>query len=373
MYKIWLSKPHMSGYENAYVVDALTNNWVSPYGNNITEFENALIEYYGTDGIALTTTGTAAIHLSLILKGISVNDEVIVPTLNFAGCVNPILYQKAKPIFIDSDAENWNINVDLVREIVKEKKAKNSKLKAIIGVDLFGIPCYIDKLREIADEYGLYLIQDAADAIGTKYKGKLAGTTGDLGIVSFNGNKIITTSGGGALICKTREEADKARYYSNQARNNTLNYEHAEVGYNYMMSNILAGIGLGQMSVLSDRLGSRKKIYDRYRTELECSELQFHTDTADQQPNNWLSTLIVNTGESSNATRTKLTSALSESGIESRPFWKPMHLQQAYSSFEYYGSKVAENLFNIGLCLPSSSSLTVDEQTEVIQIIKHSL
>jgi dTDP-4-amino-4,6-dideoxygalactose transaminase len=368
-YQVWLSPPNLNGDELNYIKKALDSNWISPYGENILDFESALETYFSTPDVALTNSGTAAIHLALILAEVKEGDEVIVPSLNFAGCVNPILYQKAKPVFIDSEYENFNINPQIVAEVVQKKVRMGRKPAAIIGVDLFGFPCKFEELLAIANEYDIPFIEDAADAIGATYKNKPAGSFGMMGIMSFNGNKIITTSGGGALISDNDELTQKAKYLSNQARSNAPFYNHEEVGYNYMLSNVLAGIGMAQISTVEERVTHRRQIREWYQEGLkEFDFLYFPEDLPDTKSNAWLS--VVNIRKNAPDLRNEIFQLLDSKCIESRPVWKPMHRQTAYSGFEFHGNDTATQLFQEGLCLPSGTNMTESQVGQIIDIIK---
>lgn len=372
--RIWLSAPHMSGQEIKYIQEAITTNWVSPFGENIEAFEKKLARYLGVPHLLLTNTGTAAIHLALLSCGIGMGDEVIVPTLNFAGCVNPVLYQKAVPIFVDSEPLSWNIDPELTRQTVKERLKAGKPLKAIIAVDLFGIPARADELKAIADEYELYFIQDSADAIGSFYNGSHVGTLGDCGILSFNGNKTITTSAGGAIISHNGRLIEYCRYLSNQARSSSPYYLHEQTGYNYLMSNVLAGIGVAQMQVLPERVQARQNIYAEYKALLEGHpQISFHHDMEGAQSNRWLSTVLIEDAFAGQDARGLVYEKLNETGIESRPVWLPMHLQPAFKDFPIYGGGVAELLFDNGLCLPSSSTLSRDDVNEISNVIQKAL
>ena len=365
--KIWLSPPHLTGRELEYIKDAFDKNWVSPYGDNIDSFESKLESYFGVPDVALVNSGTAAIHLSLIVSGIGQGDEVIVPTLNFAGCINPILYQGAIPLFIDSEKDTWNIDPIITEEVILAKIKAGKKPKAIIAVHLFGTPCKINEIMVLGNKYDIPVIEDAADAIGSTFEGKKTGTLGKLGIISFNGNKTITTSGGGALISSDPKLISLAKHLSNQARTLKPYYVHDAVGYNYMMSNILAGIGTAQMDILDDRVKKRREVYSIYKNELSnISSLEFPEEIAGSHANRWLSSIIIKRLASRNA----LYDHLASENIESRPVWNPMHLQPAYKDYPYYGNNIAKELFDTGLCLPSGSAMTDSQLGRVIESIK---
>ena len=370
-YKIWLSPPHLNGNEILHIQEAIAQNWISPYGENIDTFERMLEEYFGVPDVALVNSGTAAIHLALDIIGIGPGDEVIVPTLNFAGCVNPIYYRGATPIFIDSERDTWNMDPELAELAIVDKISQGRKPKAIIAVDLFGIPCQLSSFEALSNKYQIPLIEDAADALGSMYKNKPLGCYGSMGIISFNGNKIITTSGGGALISNNPAYIEKAKHLSNQARTSgTPFYVHDTVGYNYMMSNILAGIGRGQFSSLADRIARRRQINQRYIDGLaDIAAISFPLDNEYSFSNRWLSVMQIAQNERFNVSRDMLYEYLKSEGIESRPVWTPMHMQPAYAGAAYYGASVAEELFRNGICLPSGTSMTDAQQDWVINII----
>jgi dTDP-4-amino-4,6-dideoxygalactose transaminase len=368
-YKIWLSPPHLSGQEINYIREAIDQNWISPYGENVDEFEKQLEKYFGAH-IALVNSGTSAIHLSLVLSNVGPGDEVIVPSLNFAGCVNPIIYQQATPLFVDSENETFNMDPSLVEELIENRIKAGKKPKAIIAVDIFGIPCKMNDIVAIANKYDIQLIEDAADAIGSTVNGKPSGSFGKMGIMSFNGNKVITTSGGGALISQDKDLIDRAKYLSNQAREIKPYYVHREVGYNYMMSNILAGIGRGQLNALEDRITRRREIYNIYKQELRNIDcLEFIDDLKENHSNRWLSVVLIHPN-SKQITRDDIYYQLERNEIESRPVWNPMHLQPAFSKYPYFGGCNAETIFKNGLCLPSGSIMTDSELQFVIDKIK---
>ncbi|MDQ1161024.1 dTDP-4-amino-4,6-dideoxygalactose transaminase [Chryseobacterium sp. SORGH_AS 447] len=371
-HKIWLSPPHLSGKEIEFVKDAFDQNWVTSLGENISEFENGLQEFLKDDvNVCVLNSATSAIHLALIILGISLNDEVITSTFSFVASANPIAYCGATPIFIDSEKETWNMCPVALKEAIEERISNGKKPKAIIVVHLYGMPAKMDKILKIAEEYNIPVIEDAAEALGSKYKGKACGTFGRFGILSFNGNKIITTSGGGALVCHNQEDKDKTVFLSTQARDNAPHYQHSHIGYNYRMSNIVAGIGRGQMEVLNDRVEARRKMHDFYVElfkDIEGVEV-FSEPSEDYFSNHWLSTIIINP-EINGKTREDLRLAFLEENIESRPLWKPMHLQPVFSDALYYGTNVAEELFDNGLCLPSGSNLSDEDRLRIQIVIK---
>ncbi|MNS69088.1 putative pyridoxal phosphate-dependent aminotransferase EpsN [compost metagenome] len=367
--KIWLSSPHMGGNELKYIHEAFDHNWVAPLGPNVNGFEEDLEKFLNSDvQVAALSAGTAALHLALIECGVNYGDEVICQSMTFSASANPIAYQGAIPVFVDSEADTWNMCPVALKEAIRDRFANGKKPKAIIVVHLYGMPAKMDEILAVAKEFDIPVIEDAAEGLGSTYKGKACGTFGRFGVLSFNGNKIITTSGGGALVCHTKEDKDKAVFLSTQARDNAPHYQHSHIGYNYRMSNICAGIGRGQMEVLGDRIEARRgvtKFYsdlfagiDGVRVLTEPSE--------DFYSNHWLAAITIDealTGIS----REDLRLALLEDNIESRPLWKPMHLQPVFENSPYYGSNVAEKLFDTGLCLPSGSNLT-DAEKERIRI-----
>ena len=365
--KIWLSSPHMGGNELKYIHEAFDANWVAPLGPNVDAFEKDLENFLGENvNVAALSSGTAALHLALIILGVKQDYEVLCQSFTFSASANPITYVGAKPVFIDSEPETWNMCPETLEKAIKDRIAKGRKPKAIIVVHLYGMPAKMDEILEISNKYEIPLVEDAAEALGSAYKGQKCGTFGDLGILSFNGNKIITTSGGGALVCKTQEQKDKAVFLSTQARDNAPHYQHSEIGYNYRMSNISAGIGRGQMEVLQQRVEARRKNHEFY-TELfrNVDGVTVFTEPgADFYSNHWLSAVIIRP-EIAGFTREDLRLKFLEDHIESRPLWKPMHLQPVFADAPYYGKKVAETLFENGLCLPSGSNLTDVERTRI--------
>ena len=369
--KIWLSSPHMGGNEQKYVQEAFDTNWIAPLGPNVNGFEKDLEEYLGNDSkVACLSSGTAALHLALVLAGVKLNDEVLCQSMTFSASANPITYQGAKPVFVDSELNTWNMCPIHLENAIKQGISKGNKPKAIIIVHLYGMPAKMDEISAIAKKYEIVLIEDAAEALGSTYKGQKCGTFGDYGVLSFNGNKIITTSGGGALVCKTEESKQKAIFLATQARDNAPHYQHSEIGFNYRMSNVLAGIGRGQMEVLDKHIGLRREMNQFYREifkNIEGIEV-FVEPSTDYFSNHWLSCITVNeqkTGFSSEYIRLKLL----EDNIESRPLWKPMHLQPVFKSSMYFGNLVSEKLFNNGLCLPSGSNLTSKEREQIKESI----
>jgi len=365
--KIWLSSPHMSGNEMKYINDAFETNWIAPLGPNVTSFENELAEYVNIKHVAALTSGTAAIHLALIILGVKAGDDVLVSTFTFSATVNPIVYLGANPILIDSCEDSWNMSPELLEKAILERIAAGKKPKVIIVVHLYGMPAKIVELMSIAKKYNIPVIEDAAEALGSKYKGKACGTFGDIGILSFNGNKIITTSGGGALLSNNEEFVLKARFLATQARDNAPHYQHSEIGYNYRMSNVLAGIGRGQLEVIEERVAKRRSNFDFYLHSLKQFEgISFLEENSDCLSNRWLTTIIVDPNKSNGISSKDIKLALDKENIETRPLWKPMHLQPIFKSCTVFENGVSEKLFKLGLCLPSGSNLTEEELKRVI-------
>ncbi|MEJ8591095.1 DegT/DnrJ/EryC1/StrS family aminotransferase [Riemerella anatipestifer] len=369
--KLSLSSPHMSGAELLYVEKAFQENYVSTLGKNIELFEDKLRVRFGENifPVALNT-GTAALHLALIILGVKMGDEVICQSMTFSASANPIAYQGAIPVFIDSEKETWNMCPLALEEAIKDRIAKGKKPKAIIVVHLYGMPAKMDELMAVASKYEIPIIEDAAEALGSSYKGQKCGTFGEMSILSFNGNKIITTSGGGALVCKTSEQKDKAVFLSTQARDNAPHYQHSEIGYNYRMSNICAGIGCGQMEVLDERISQRRanhRFYIDLFKNMEGVEV-FAEPSEDYFSNHWLSAVVIE-AQKAGFSREDLRLKFLEDNIESRPLWKPMHLQPVFADTPYYGGQVAEQLFENGLCLPSGSNLTDADRQRISEVV----
>ena len=371
--KIWLSSPHMSGHEQKYIQEAFEENWVAPLGPNVNEFENELAKYLNVSHVAALSSGTAALHLALILLNVKKDDEVLVSTFTFSASVNPIIYQNAKPIFIDSEKDTWNMDPDLLEVAIKDRIKSGKKPKAIILVHLYGMPAKIDEIFDLAEKYEIPVIEDAAEALGSKYKNMKVGTRGQFGIFSFNGNKIITTSGGGALVSNNKEYIEKARFLATQARDNAPHYQHSEVGYNYRMSNILAGIGRGQLEVLNQRVESRRENYRFYKNLFKSYQEVTFLDETDSSffSNYWLTTIKIAEEHTKIISAEKIRLALENENIESRPLWKPMHLQPIFNKYPKYINGISEELFNTGLCLPSGSNLTVDDKKRISSVIKN--
>jgi dTDP-4-amino-4,6-dideoxygalactose transaminase len=367
--KIWLSPPHMGGEEIKFVQDAFETNWISPVGPHITAFESELSAYLGIAGCAALSSGTAAIHLALIILGVQRDDEVICSTFTFAGSCNPVVYLGAKPVFVDSEAITWNMDPDLLEEAIRDRISKTGrKPKAIILVHLYGMPARLDEILSIATRYEIPVIEDAAEALGSEYKGKKLGTFGDIGILSFNGNKIITTSGGGALISDNLDYVKRARFLATQAREPAVHYEHKEIGFNYRLSNVCAAIGRGQLRVLDDRVKKRRANYEFYKQQLG-EYFAFNDEPPGSFSNRWLTTSVVKNPKGL-ATAEIIQQRLSEENIECRPLWKPMHLQPVYKDAVKYSKGSAENLFNSGICLPSGSDLTNNDLLRICNVLK---
>lgn len=362
--KIWLSSPHMGGSEQKFVQEAFDTNWVAPLGPNVTGFEQDLERYLDSGVfVGALSSGTAALHLGLILLGVQRDDEVICQSMTFSASANPILYQGAIPVFVDSEKDTWNMCPIALEEAIQDRISKGKKPKAIIAVHLYGMPFKAKEIREVADKYQIPILEDAAEALGSTYKNQKCGTFGDIAILSFNGNKIITTSGGGAIVTHTQELKDKAVFYSTQARDNAPHYEHSHIGYNYRMSNICAGIGRGQMEVLDKHIANRRKMHDFYAEYFKNIDdvTVFSEPNADFYSNHWLSCIVLDSYQE----REKLRLALEKENIESRPLWKAMHLQPIFEKYPYYGKNKAQNLFEKGLCLPSGSNLTDTDRERI--------
>lgn len=369
--KIWLSSPHMGEQEFEYVKEAFDSNWIAPLGPNVDGFEADLSAFTGAAHAAALSSGTAALHLALILLGVEYGDEVICQSMTFSASANPIVYQGATPVFVDSEPDTWNMDPLLMEEAIKDRLAKGKKPKAIIPVHLYGMPAKMDEILQIAAEYEIPVIEDAAEALGSVYNGKACGTLGRLGILSFNGNKIITTSGGGALIGEDEASIKKARFLATQARDPAPHYQHSHIGFNYRMSNVCAGIGRGQMQVLHCRISQRRANYIRYAKQLSALPgLQFTIEPEGSFSNRWLTTILVDPALSGGISRETIRLALENANIESRPLWKPMHLQPVFASAPAYVNNVAEGLFEQGLCLPSGSNLAPEQLDHITGLIK---
>lgn len=366
--KIWLSSPHMGGTEQKYVQEAFDTNWVAPLGPNVNNFEIDLENYLNQNVfVGALSSGTAALHLGLILLDVKPGDEVICQSMTFSASANPIAYLGATPVFIDSEIETWNMCPIALEKAIKDRISKDKKPKAIIPVHLYGMPAKMDEIRRIANQYEIPILEDSAEALGSSYKNQKCGTFGDIAVLSFNGNKIITTSGGGAMVTHTKALKDKAVFLSTQARDNAPHYQHSEIGYNYRMSNICAGIGRGQMEVLDKHVNFRRANHQFYKELFsKINEVEILTEpTSDFYSNHWLSAILLQSYEQREALRLVFESE----NIETRPLWKPMHLQPVFQNAPYYGEKVSESLFEKGLCLPSGSNLTDSDRARISNVI----
>jgi dTDP-4-amino-4,6-dideoxygalactose transaminase len=369
--KIWLSSPHMGGDELKYIHEAFDTNWVAPVGPHLEAFEKELYTYVGTGYCAALSSGTAAIHLALIVLGVQRDDEVLCSSFTFSGTCNPILYQGAKPVFIDSETVTWNMDPDLLEEAIKDRiKKTGKKPKAAIVVHLYGMPAQMDRIMKVCRAYEIPVIEDAAEALGSSLHHKKLGTFGDLSVLSFNGNKIITTSGGGALLSDNKHWIEKAKFLATQARDPAPHYQHSEIGYNYRLSNICAGIGRGQMNVLDERVNQRRKVFEFYKASLTQQKgISFLEEPTGYFSNRWLTTILVDPKGNDGITRENIRLMLEQENIESRPLWKPMHLQPVFKDCISYQSGVSEKLFVSGLCLPSGSNLAQEDLTRVCRLI----
>ncbi len=357
----------MGGEEQKFVKEAFDSNWVAPLGPNVDEFENEMSRYLNIKSAAALSSGTAAIHLALIMNGIKAGDDVICQSFTFSGSANPIAYQQARAVFIDSEEESWNMDPVLLEKAIKDRKKQTGKYPgAVIAVHLYGQSAKIDEIKAVCEKYKIPLIEDAAEALGASFGNRKLGTFGDIGILSFNGNKILTTSGGGMLVSDNDEFVRKARFLSTQARDNAPHYEHTQIGYNYRMSNVLAGIGRGQLKVLDKRVERKREIFDRYKKGLgRLKGISFQPELKGSYGNRWLTAAVLEPGA-----REEVRLELLKYNIESRPLWKPMHLQPVFKDCVRYVSGVSERLFKDGLCLPSDTKMTNGEQDEIIGIIK---
>lgn len=362
--KIYLSSPHMSdeGYEMKYIQEAFDTNWIAPLGKNVDEFENELSAKIGVKSAAALSSGTAAIHMALKATGVGKGDIVFCPSLTFAATANPIIYQDAIPVFIDSDIETWNMSPAAL-----EKAFEKYNPKAVIVVHLYGLSADMDKICEICHRHNVVLIEDAAESLGTTYKGKYTGTFGDYGTFSFNGNKIITTSGGGMLVSDNEERIKKVRFWSTQSRDKARHYQHSELGYNYRMSNVVAGIGRGQLKVLDERVKQKKHIFEYYKNEFKDNEdIKFMPINEWNNPNCWLSCVTLN----GKIRPLDIMEALEKENIESRPIWKPMHMQPFFEKYDFIGKGISEEIFENGVCLPSDTKMTDEDLKRVCTVVK---
>ena len=368
--KIWLSSPNMGGEELKYIQEAFDTNWISPLGPNVNGFESEMSEYLNVPYVAALSSGTAAIHLALILLGVSTGDEVFCQSFTFSASANPIAYLQATPVFIDSETDSWNMDPELLKAAIEDRQRKGKKPKAVIVVHLYGQPAQMDEISQICQQYEIPIIEDAAEALGSEYKSQMAGSLGDFGILSFNGNKIITTSGGGMLVSESQKYIEKSRFLATQARDDAPHYEHSEIGYNYRMSNIVAGIGRGQLKVLPQRIKQKQAINQFYQDIFsEVDGVNFQPQLPQTISNKWLSAITIDpaiTGIS----REELRLAFAKDNIEARPLWKPMHLQPIYKDAPNYLSGISEKLFNEGLCLPSDTNMNEDDFSRIHKVLK---
>ena len=368
--KIWLSSPHMGGTEEQFVKEAFDTNWIAPLGPNVNGFEQDLELFLGNDShVAALSSGTAGLHLGLVLLGVKAGDEVLCQSMTFSATANPITYVGATPVFVDSERDTWNMSPVLLEAAIKDRIAKGKKPKAIIPVHLYGMPAKMGAISVIAKHFKIPVLEDAAEALGSSVDGRKCGTFGDIGILSFNGNKIITTSGGGALVSNNEAVVKDARFLATQARDEAPHYQHSQIGYNYRMSNLCAGVGRGQMEVLADRVAKRREIFDGYYKRYSGKKGVFFLE----EPfwyfsNRWLTTILIDPAEAG-FTREDLRLALDKENIESRPLWKPMHMQPVFQEYPFYGDGTAEELFRNGLCLPSGSNLSDDDMDRIFSVM----
>lgn len=371
--RILLSTPHMSGNEQKYINEAFETNWIAPLGPNVDAFENEIAQYVGSKGAAAISSGTAGIHLALDLLGIKRDDYVFCSSLTFIASANPILYCGAIPVFIDSEPESWNMSPAALEKAFKEAEETNTLPKAVIVVNLYGQSADMDPIQEICSRYDVPIIEDAAESLGATYKGKASGTIGKYGIFSFNGNKIITTSGGGMLVSDDSEALSRARFLATQARDQAPHYQHSKLGYNYRMSNILAGVGRAQLEVLDERVNARREIFDRYKIAFsEIDAIEMMPEAEFGRSTRWLSTLTINP-DKTDIKPMDLINWLNDKNIEARPVWKPLHLQPVFEGIKYFthgDESVSDYLFYNGVCLPSGSNMTVEQQQRVIEQVK---
>lgn len=372
--KIWLSSPHMGTAEQKYVQEAFDTNWIAPLGPHVNGFEADLQNYTGVPHAAALISGTAAIHLALILLGVGPGDYVICQSMTFSASANPIAYQGATPVFIDSEPETWNMSPDHLEKALADLTAHGKRVKAIIPVHLYGMPAKMEEILAIAHRYGVTVIEDAAEALGSTIYGKPCGALGTFGVLSFNGNKIITTSGGGVLLSEDGEMIAKARFLATQARDNAPHYQHSHIGYNYRMSNVVAAIGRGQMEVIDDRVAARRANFERYEKYFSSIVKRGYLVTLQPGPegyfsNRWLTAVNIDPAKNKGLTRETLRLALEAENIESRPLWKPMHLQPVFANAPFYGDGTSEKLFEDGLCLPSGSNLTESDFARIFEVM----
>lgn len=369
--KIWMSAPHMGGTEEQFVREAFDTNWIAPLGPNVNGFEKDLETFLGNGShVAALSSGTAALHLGLVLLGVEIGDEVICQSFTFSASANPIRYVGATPVFVDSERETWNMSPELLEKAIIDRISNGKKPKAIIPVHLYGMPAKINEIVEVANRYEIPVLEDAAEALGSHVNGRMCGTFGVMSALSFNGNKIITTSGGGALATNDAAIAQKTRFLATQARDEAPHYQHSQIGYNYRMSNLCAGVGRGQMQVLENRIAKRREVFNRYSSFLRSKKgVTLLPEPTGYFSNRWLTTILIDPKEAKGS-REDLRLALEKENIESRPLWKPMHLQPIFEKYPFYGDGTSEELFSIGLCLPSGSNLTEEELARIFTVIE---
>jgi dTDP-4-amino-4,6-dideoxygalactose transaminase len=372
--KIWLSSPHMGGKEKAFVDDAFETNWISPMGANVNGFEDDIAKLTGKPHVVVLNSATAAIHLALMVLGVGKDDIVLGQSFTFSASANPVVYLGATPVFIDSEEESWNMDPNILEESIKHYIRIGKKPKAIIPVDLYGMPAKMDEIMSLGIQYEIPVIEDAAEAVGSIYKNKPCGSFGDMGILSFNGNKIITTSGGGALISENEAYIKKALFLATQAKDPAPYYQHTHIGYNYRLSNVLAGIGRGQMLILDERIKQRRANFLFYKESFENHPgISFQPEMKDSISNRWLTCMLIDPSKTNGVTNEDIRQHLEKINIESRPLWKPMHLQPVFAGAPYFGCNVSDRFFEQGLCLPSGSNLSSDDLNRVVSSVKEML
>jgi dTDP-4-amino-4,6-dideoxygalactose transaminase len=369
--KIWLSSPHMGTKEQEFVREAFDTNWIAPLGPHVDGFEQDLAQFVGVGHAAALSSGTAAIHLALVMLGVGSGDFVLCQSFTFSGSANPIAYVGATPVFVDSEEQSWNMCPNALEQALVDLRGKGKSVKAIIPVHLYGMPARMNEILELAQKFSVPVVEDAAEALGSTYEGKACGSLGEIGILSFNGNKIITTSGGGALLSNNEKWAQKARFLSTQARDTAPHYQHSQIGYNYRMSNVCAAIGRGQMTVLNERVEARRRNNAYYEQTLsDLPGLSFLPEPDGCFSNRWLTCVLIDPEHSGGVTRETVRLALDAQNIESRPLWKPMHMQPIFADAPYYGNGTSERLFMNGLCLPSGSNLSMADLDMIIDQIR---
>jgi dTDP-4-amino-4,6-dideoxygalactose transaminase len=369
--KLYLSPPFMCGKEREFIDEAFNTNWIAPLGPNVDGFEKDLQDYLGVKSAAALSSGTAAIHLGLILLGVGAGDSVLCSSFTFAASANPITYQGAVPVFVGSESDTWNICPNALEEAIVKETKNGRKPKALVLVDLYGIPAKMDEVLQVCTRHDVAVLEDAAEGLGSAYKGKKLGNFGALAALSFNGNKIITTSGGGALVSNNPEYANKARFLATQARDPAPHYQHSQIGHNYRMSNIIAGIGRGQMTALDARIQRRREVFEQYSKLLSSNDrIEFLAEPTNCFCNRWLTTIVFH-GKKPGENRDVVMNKLAELNIESRPLWKPLHKQPVFSECKYYGNDLAERLFASGLCLPSGAQMSSTEVEMVSELVMH--